>query len=186
MAKILVVEDNVQNLKLATVILTSAGHTVIPAHDAAEAERSLAAELPDLVLMDLALPGKDGYTMTRELRQRPETAKLPVLAVSSFAMRGDAERALAAGCTAYLTKPIRRVALLEHVDALLGVVRPAPAATAATTEARPTSSEPPPSDPPTTDPGVPSAPPVSEPTTADPGAPPPAPPPDPGPTGGDP
>jgi two-component system, cell cycle response regulator DivK len=126
MARILVVEDNPQNLKLATVILRAAGHTVVPARDASEVERALAERTPELILMDLALPGKDGYTLTRELRQRPETADLPVLAVSSFAMRGDAERALAAGCTAYLTKPIRRVSLLEYVDALLAAAPTAP------------------------------------------------------------
>jgi|HubBroStandDraft_1064217.scaffolds.fasta_scaffold69922_2 two-component system cell cycle response regulator DivK len=120
MARILVVEDNPQNLKLATVILRAAGHSVVAARDASEFEHALAEHLPDLILMDLALPGKDGYTLTQELRQRPETATLPVLAVSSFAMRGDAERALAAGCTAYLTKPIRRASLLEFVDTLLG------------------------------------------------------------------
>jgi two-component system cell cycle response regulator DivK len=123
-ARILVVEDNPQNLKLATIILKSAGHSVEPARDAAEAERSIAVRVPDLILMDLALPGKDGYALTRELRQRPETARLPVLAVSSFAMRGDAERALVAGCSAYLTKPIRRTALLEQVERLLQAAVP--------------------------------------------------------------
>jgi two-component system, cell cycle response regulator DivK len=120
MARILVVEDNPQNLKLATVILKTAGHTVVGARDAEEFERALAKEIPDLILMDLALPGKDGYTLAGEIRRRPEMARLPVLAVSSFAMRGDAERALAAGCTAYLTKPIRRDSLLKLVSSLLG------------------------------------------------------------------
>jgi two-component system cell cycle response regulator DivK len=125
MARIVVVEDNPQNLKLATLILQTAGHQVVPARDAEEFAHALQQGRPDLILMDLALPGKDGYTLTRELRERPETSDLPVLAVSSFAMRGDAERALAAGCNAYLTKPIRRADLLEHVDALLGVAPPA-------------------------------------------------------------
>jgi CheY-like chemotaxis protein len=119
MARILVVEDNPQNLKLSTIILQSQGHTVIPAVDSLEAERAIAVEVPDLILMDVALPGKDGYTLTRELRARPETAQLPILALSAFAMAGDAEKALEAGCTDYLTKPVRRAPLLERVGELL-------------------------------------------------------------------
>jgi CheY-like chemotaxis protein len=119
MARILVVEDNPQNLKLSTIILQSEGHTVIPAVDSLEAERAIAVEVPDLILMDVALPGKDGYTLTRELRARPETAQLPILALSAFAMAGDAEKALEAGCTDYLTKPVRRAPLLERVGELL-------------------------------------------------------------------
>jgi CheY-like chemotaxis protein len=124
MATILVVEDNPQNFKLTKVILEAAGHTVLSATTATEAEDRLSERRPDLILMDLALPGKDGYTLTRELRRRPETARLPILAVSSFAMPGDAERALEAGCTGYLTKPIRRALLLERVDELLGTAGP--------------------------------------------------------------
>jgi CheY-like chemotaxis protein len=142
MARILVVEDNPQNLVLSTVILNSGGHEVIPAQDASAAEQLLARETPDLILMDLALPGKDGYTLTRELRQRPETARVPILAVTSFAMPGDAEKALAAGCTAYLTKPIRRAVLLERVTALLGSMRP-PAATPPPNPSVPSESRPP-------------------------------------------
>jgi len=120
MARVLVVEDNPQNLELSRVILRAAGHEVVAARDATEAERALADRIPDLILMDIALPGKDGYALTRELRARPETARLPILAVSSFAMAGDAERAIAAGVSAYLTKPVRRATLLERVNALLG------------------------------------------------------------------
>jgi CheY-like chemotaxis protein len=127
MAHILVVEDNPQNLTLATVILRSAGHVVVGAQDADDAERALAGGLPQLIVMDLALPGKDGYTLVRELRRRPGTDRIPILAVSSFAMPGDAERAIAAGCSAYLTKPIRRLLLLERVTQLLAGADPAPA-----------------------------------------------------------
>jgi CheY-like chemotaxis protein len=119
MARVLVVEDNPQNLKLTTVILKSQGHTVIPAIDSVEAERAIQSALPDLIVMDVALPGKDGYTLTRELRLRPETATLPILALSAFAMAGDAEKALEAGFTAYLTKPVRREPLLDRIAALL-------------------------------------------------------------------
>jgi CheY-like chemotaxis protein len=119
MAVVLVVEDNPQNLKLTTVILQSHGHTVLPALDTSEAERVIATTHLDLILLDVALPGKDGYTFARELRARPETSKLPILAVSAFAMPGDAEKAFQAGFSSYLTKPIRRQPLLERVSALL-------------------------------------------------------------------
>jgi two-component system, cell cycle response regulator DivK len=137
MATILVVEDNPQNLKLTKVILESAGHTVLVADTATAAESEISKHVPDLILMDLALPGKDGYTLTRELRHRTETARLPILAVSSFAMPGDAEAALAAGCTAYLTKPIRRATLLERVDQLLGTRRSNAASKGASTDPPP-------------------------------------------------
>ncbi|MGA7924199.1 MAG: response regulator [Thermoplasmata archaeon] len=147
MARILVVEDNPQNLKLTTVILEAGGHTVTAAHDADEAEKELVpGRVPDLIIMDLALPGKDGYMLTKELRQRTDTARLPILAVSSFAMPGDAERAISAGCTQYLTKPVRRAILLERVETLLaGAGISPPSASKASTGAT-SSSESPPSD----------------------------------------
>jgi CheY-like chemotaxis protein len=132
MAKILVVEDNAQNLKLTTIILQGQGHTVIPALDSHEAEGALAAEIPDLLILDMGLPEKDGYTFARELRARPDTARLPILALSAFAMPGDAEKALEAGCTEYLTKPIRRALLVERVASMLGVAGASANAGAAT------------------------------------------------------
>jgi CheY-like chemotaxis protein len=125
MRRILVVEDNPQNLKLASVILRSAGYEVLPAMDAEEADRMLRQSVPDLILMDLGLPGKDGYTFTRELRERPSTADLPILAVTSFAMKGDEEKAREAGCSEYLTKPIDRLELLGRVRELLEGLAPA-------------------------------------------------------------
>jgi CheY-like chemotaxis protein len=120
-ARILVVEDNPQNLKLASVLLQSAGHEVVAAYDANEAEAALVDGIPDLILMDLGLPGKDGYSLTRELRARPTTAKVPILAVTSFAMKGDEEKALAAGCSSYLPKPIRVSAFLQRIRQLLAL-----------------------------------------------------------------
>ena len=119
MSQILIVEDNPTNLKLATVMLSSAGYETRGAADADEAEQAIAEQLPDLILMDLGLPGKDGYELTRELRARPPTREIPILAVTSFAMKGDRIKAMDAGCTAYLTKPINRRTLLDQVETLL-------------------------------------------------------------------
>lgn len=119
MARILIVEDNAMNLKLASVILNAAGYETRGAADAEEAAAVIAEGTPDLILMDLGLPGKDGYEFTRELRERPETTTVPILAVTSFAMKGDRVKAIDAGCSGYLTKPINRLALLEEVGSLL-------------------------------------------------------------------
>ena len=123
MAHILIVEDNPLNLKLASVILRSDGHQTEGAADADEAEEILQARTPDLILMDLGLPGRDGYEFTRELRDRPATRDVPILAVTSFAMKGDRTKALDAGCSGYLTKPIDRPSLLRQVRALLEAPR---------------------------------------------------------------
>lgn len=117
--QILIVEDNPTNLKLAVVMLTAAGYQTRGAIDADEASAAIHDRRPDLILMDLGLPGKDGYELTRELRGREETKDVPILAVTSFAMRGDRDKAMDAGCTAYLTKPINRRELLEEVGRLL-------------------------------------------------------------------
>ncbi|MCI4370131.1 MAG: response regulator [Thermoplasmata archaeon] len=119
MGRILVVEDNPQNRKLTRVILEDRGYEVVAAADSLEAEAALATGLPDLILMDLGLPGTDGYALTRALRDRAATREIPIVALSSFAMRGDREKALAAGCTSYLSKPVRRLELLEQVEVLL-------------------------------------------------------------------
>jgi CheY-like chemotaxis protein len=124
MAQILVVEDNALTLKLVTVLLTRAGHEVVPAHDASEAERALARSTPELILMDLGLPGKDGFTLTRELRQRPSTQTVPILVVTSFAMPGDEAKAIRAGCTGFLTKPIDSAVFLARVQSL--IAQPSP------------------------------------------------------------
>jgi CheY-like chemotaxis protein len=118
-ARILQVEDNPLNAKLVSLILSRAGYEVVTVGDATGAERSIRERVPDLVLMDLGLPGKDGYVLTREIREDPNTAEVPVLAVTSFAMKGDEEKAMEAGCSGYLTKPINRVELLRRVRDLL-------------------------------------------------------------------
>ncbi len=119
MARILVVEDNPSDLKLASAILKSERHEVVPARDAREAERILTQGTPDLIVIDLGLPGKDGVSLTRELRSRPETARLPIMAVTSYTREEDEWTALEAGCDAYLRKPIDRRAFLRGVSRLV-------------------------------------------------------------------
>jgi two-component system cell cycle response regulator DivK len=106
MAAVLIVEDNSTNMTLAVFLVTSAGHTVITA-TTAEAGLALArAQLPDLILMDIQLPGMDGLEATRLLKDDPVTAAIPVIALTALAMKGDRERILAAGCDGYIAKPL--------------------------------------------------------------------------------
>ena len=106
MATILVVDDNPTNLKLASDVLEFDGFTMLKAADAEEAQKIIARTLPDLILMDIGLPGMDGLTLTRLLKAGPRTRHLPVVALTAFAMKGDEEKALAAGCDGYIIKPI--------------------------------------------------------------------------------
>lgn len=120
MAIILVIEDNLQNLKLARLVLQRAGHEVMSA-DNGEAGLALAREqLPDLILMDVQMPGMDGLSATRQLKADPLTAHVKVVALTALAMKGDAERILAAGCDAYLAKPYHYNDLISAVDKALG------------------------------------------------------------------
>lgn len=119
MANILVIEDNPANMKLAVAILTGAGHAVHEAVDALAGIDHVKAQPPDLILMDVQLPGVDGLTATRALKADPATRDIPVIAVTAFAMRGDAEKILAAGCDGYLAKPVRYRELLDCVEAVL-------------------------------------------------------------------
>ena len=106
MAKILIVEDNAANMTLAIFLLESAGHTVINATDA-EAGLTLArAEQPDLILMDIQLPGMDGLEATMLLKQDDATRAIPVIALTALAMKGDEARIRAAGCNGYIAKPL--------------------------------------------------------------------------------
>jgi CheY-like chemotaxis protein len=103
---ILIVDDNPQNLKLARVILTVEGYEVQTAADAEEALRVLQSFTPRLILMDLQLPGMDGLQLTRQLRRDPSWQDVRIVALTAYAMKGDEEKALAAGCDGYITKPI--------------------------------------------------------------------------------
>ena len=105
-AKILVVEDNALNLELVRDVLTVAGYDVVEATDGAAGVELAFLEKPDLILMDLQLPGLGGLEATRRLRESEETAAIPIVAVTAHAMVGDDAKALAAGCDGFITKPI--------------------------------------------------------------------------------
>jgi CheY-like chemotaxis protein len=103
---ILVIDDNPTNLKLARVLLTSEGYDVRCAGDAEEAIALLTAFRPRLILMDIQLPGMDGLALTRRLKADPATRDIVILAMTAYAMKGDEEKALSAGCEGYIPKPI--------------------------------------------------------------------------------
>jgi two-component system, cell cycle response regulator DivK len=108
---ILIVDDSPVNLKLAKVLLLKEGYQVQTAADAEEAMKSLEASKPRLILMDIQLPGMDGLELTRRLKASPETKDIRVVALTAYAMKGDDDKAMAAGCDGYITKPIDTQAL---------------------------------------------------------------------------
>lgn len=109
--KVLIVDDNAVNLKLVKVILVKEGYQVTTAGDAEEALKVIASDRPRLILMDIQLPGMDGLTLTKKLKEDPATKGIAVVALTAYAMKGDEEKAKAAGCDGYLTKPIDTQAL---------------------------------------------------------------------------
>jgi CheY-like chemotaxis protein len=118
-ARILIVDDHPLNLKLAADVLETQGFTVHTAPDAEQAQGMLKDLLPDLILMDIALPGMDGLTLTRLLKTDARLGHVPVVALTAFAMKGDDAKALAAGCAGYITKPIDTRQLAQQVRAFL-------------------------------------------------------------------
>jgi PAS domain S-box-containing protein len=118
-AKILVVDDNPTNLKLVSAVLEFEGHDILTAVDADEAQVVLAVTLPDLILMDIALPGMDGLTLTRKLKAEERTRGIPIVALTAFAMKGDDQKALDAGCDGYISKPIDTRKLPDQVAGFL-------------------------------------------------------------------
>jgi len=117
--KILLVEDNPVNRRLAEFLLRSQGYHVRAATNAQEAFDTIKAERPDLILMDVQLPGMDGLEATRKLKAEPNTRDIPIVAVTSYAMKGDREKALAAGCSGYITKPIDKDTFVQEVATVL-------------------------------------------------------------------
>lgn len=117
---ILVVEDHPQNLELVTDLLESAGYRVLTATTAEEGLVLASAHGPDLILMDIRLPGLDGLKATQILKEDPATRAIPVIALTAYAMPEDRQRIRAAGCEGYLTKPLQIPVLLEQVDSYFG------------------------------------------------------------------
>lgn len=117
--KILLVEDNPVNRRLAEFLLRSQGYQVRTATNAREAFDHIKTERPDLILMDVQLPGMDGLEATKKIKEEPATCDIPVVAVTSYAMKGDREKALAAGCSGYITKPIDKDTFVQEVATVL-------------------------------------------------------------------
>ncbi len=122
---ILVVEDNPTNQLLTTMVLNRDGFETAVADSAEDALVFIKSRRPDLILMDVQLPGMDGLTFASSLRSIPEAAGVPVVALTSHAMRGDRERAIAAGCVGYLSKPIDTRTLSDELRALIKPSQPA-------------------------------------------------------------
>jgi two-component system cell cycle response regulator DivK len=120
MKRILVVEDQEDLRAILRDLLTASGYTVIEAVDGVEGVAKARSEHPELVLMDIQLPKLDGYDATRQIKALPGLTATPIIAVSSFAMKGDEEKARASGCDGYVTEPYSPVQLLGIVRGYLG------------------------------------------------------------------
>src|SRR6185369_14469587 len=125
-SKILVIDDNPTNLKLVSKLLEFEGHKILQAVDAEQAQVVLADTLPELILMDVALPGMDGLTLARKLKADERTRHIRIVALTAFAMKGDDQKAFDAGCDGYITKPIDTRKLPKQVGELLAKERPKP------------------------------------------------------------
>jgi len=123
-ATILVVDDNPINLKLVSDLLSFEGYRVLKAIDGEQAQQQVETDPPDLILLDLDLPGIDGFTLTRKLKSNLKTAHITIVAVTAFAMKGDRQRAQMAGCDGYITKPVDTRQLPGQVAGWLGNRRP--------------------------------------------------------------
>jgi CheY-like chemotaxis protein len=119
MAKILLVEDNEMNRDMLSRRLARRGYDVVIAVDGEQGVAMARAEAPALILMDMSLPGLDGWEATRRLKAMPETRAIPVIALTAHAMAGDREKAVAAGCDDFDTKPVDLARLLGKIEALL-------------------------------------------------------------------
>ncbi len=119
MKKILVVEDNGTNMYIFGRILRKGGHEVIQATSGEEGVEMAIKEKPDLILMDIQFPGIDGMEATRRIRKSEATSETPIIALTSYAMAGDREKALAAGCTGYIEKPIDPDTFLAEIEKYL-------------------------------------------------------------------
>jgi two-component system, cell cycle response regulator DivK len=117
--RILAIEDHEENRRLLRDLLTSVGYEMIEAVTGEEGLTSAETHLPDLILMDIQLPGIDGYEVTRRIKANPALRHIPVIAVTSYALSGDDVKALEAGCDAYVTKPFDPAELLAKIGEFL-------------------------------------------------------------------
>jgi CheY-like chemotaxis protein len=120
MKRILIVEDKASSRELLRTVLEQLGYAVIEASDGDEALRQVRRQAPDLVLMDLQMPARNGYDVLQEIRKDPGLARLPVVAVTANAMPGDEAKVLAAGFTGYIAKPVALAHLRSEVNRILG------------------------------------------------------------------
>ena len=120
MTKILLIEDNEMNRDMLSRRLQKQGYEVVMAVDGEEGVARAQSEAPALIIMDMSLPGIDGWEATRRLKAAPETQKIPVIALTAHAMSDDRDKALAAGCDDFDTKPVELTRLLSKIQALLG------------------------------------------------------------------
>ncbi|EQA35865.1 putative polar-differentiation response regulator DivK [Leptospira inadai serovar Lyme str. 10] len=121
--KVLIVDDNPINLKLACNVLKAAGFEIITAVDAEGTLHNLEKITPDIILMDIELPGMDGLTLTKLLKENNKTKHIPVVALTSYAMKGDQEKAFKSGCVGYITKPIDTRIFPSQVAGFIGSSR---------------------------------------------------------------
>ncbi|MCH7880143.1 MAG: response regulator [Proteobacteria bacterium] len=117
--KILIIEDNEQNLYLETYLLENSGYQVIAARDGPEAIQLAERVNADIILLDIQLPGMDGFAVLKAIKKIPRIADVPVIAVTSHAMTGDRERILAAGCVDYIEKPIDPEIFVAQIEKYL-------------------------------------------------------------------
>jgi len=118
--RILAIEDQEDNRRILRDLLTAKGYTLIEATTGEEGLTAAERERPDLILMDIQLPGLDGYEVTRRIKANPELRHIPIIAVTSYALSGDEQKAAAAGCDGYVTKPFSPRKLLAKIEEYLG------------------------------------------------------------------
>jgi len=118
--KVLVIEDQEQNMYLMRYMLEARGYIVVEARDGAEGIATARTEAPDVILLDIQLPTMSGYEVAKRLRGDPESSSIPIIAVTSYAMPGDKEEAIASGCTGYIEKPIDPETFVDQMQRCIG------------------------------------------------------------------
>jgi twitching motility two-component system response regulator PilH len=120
MEKILIVDDSPTEMHILKSVVEAAGHSVITAENGESGVETATKEMPDLILMDVVMPGMNGFQATRKISKTPETANIPIVMVTTKDQRTDREWGLRQGATAYLVKPVEKKALLEKISELIG------------------------------------------------------------------